>query len=134
MKYHYYTVSKFIFRTLFTSVVLILTIDFAFGKLILIKFDKYFSTTNFYERLVRIDHPYYHHTLRPNVKYKKAQSFNDFFTLCTDNHGFKFECDKERGKEFDYAFMGDSFVEGVALKYSETFVGIFERKKKYFCS
>jgi len=120
---------KFIFRTLFISIFLVLIIDFTFGKLILTKFDKYFSTTNFYERLVRVDHTYYHHTLRANVKYEKAQSFDGNFTLCTDNHGFKFKCDKKRGKEFDYGFMGDSFVEGVALEYDETFVGIFEKKK-----
>jgi hypothetical protein len=120
---------KFVFRTLFISLILILITDFVFGKLILTKLDKYLATTDFYERLIRIDHPYYHHTLKANVKYKKAKSFNSHFTLCTDNHGFKFECDKKRGKIFDYAFMGDSFVEGVALKYSETFVGIFEKKK-----
>ena len=101
---------KFIFRTFSISIVLVLVIDFTFGKLILNKFDKYFSKTNFYERLVRVDHPYYHHTLRPNVKYKKAKSFNGHFTLCTDNHGFKYKCEKKRGKEFDYAFMGDSLL------------------------
>ena len=119
---------KLIFRTTVITLVSILVIDFLFGKLILSKFDRYFSSTDFYERLIRIDHPYYHHALRPNVKYERAKSFDNYFILCTDNHGFKYDCDKKREKEFDYAFIGDSFVEGVALNYSETFVGIFEKK------
>lgn len=121
---------KFIFRTIIVTITLSLVIDFFFGKLILSKLDRYLATTDFYERLVRIDHSYYHHTLRPNVKYKRSKSFDGYFTLCTDNHGFKYSCDKERGKEFEYAFIGDSFVEGVALDYNKTFVGIFEKEKK----
>jgi hypothetical protein len=120
---------KLIFRTTIITITLSLFIDFFFGKLILNKLDKFLATTDFYERLVRIDHPYYHHTLRANVKYNKSRSFEGYFTLCTDNHGFKYNCDKKRGKEFEYAFIGDSFVEGVALNYNETFVGIFEKEK-----
>lgn len=107
-----------------------LLIDFFFGNLILKKLDSYFSKTDFYDRLIRIDHPYYHHTLRKNVIYKKAKSFENYYTLCTDNHGFKYKCGKLREKRFDYAFLGDSFVEGVSLNYENTFVGIFEKEKK----
>ena len=32
-------------------------------------------------------------------------------------------------KNFEIAFLGDSFVEGVSLNYENTFVGIFEDKK-----
>ena len=46
---------------------LTLIIDFFFGKLILKSLDPYLSKTNFYERLIRIDHKFYHHTLRENV-------------------------------------------------------------------
>jgi len=120
---------KFFFRSTFTTLILILIIDFFLGSLILTKLDKYLATTNFYERLVRINHSYYHHTLRPDVKYERARSFDGYFTLCTDNNGFKYNCDQKRGKEFDYAFLGDSFVEGVALNYNDTFVGIFEKEK-----
>ncbi len=119
-----------------TSIIIIstfllsLTVDFFFGNLILKKLDPYFSNTEFYDRLIRVDHPYYHHTLRENVIYKKAKSFEDYYTLCTDNHGFKYKCGKIREKKFDYAFLGDSFVEGVSLNYEDTFVGIFENEKK----
>ncbi len=108
---------------------LTLIIDFFFGKLILKSLDPYLSKTNFYERLIRIDHKFYHHTLRENVKYDKAPSFEKYYTLCTDNHGFKYKCGVERKKEFEIAFLGDSFVEGVSLNYEQTFVGIFEAKK-----
>ena len=107
-----------------------LVIDFFFGKLILKKLDTYLSKTDFYERLIRIDHKFYHHTLRANVKYDKTPSFDNYHTLCTDNHGFKYKCGIERDKEFEIAFLGDSFVEGVSLNYEDTFVGIFENKKE----
>jgi hypothetical protein len=106
-----------------------LVIDFFFGKLILNKFDSFFAKTNFYERLIRIDHKFYHHDLRKNVTYHKAPSFNEYYTLCTDNHGFKYKCGATRNKNFDIAFLGDSFVEGVSLNYEKTFVGIFEKNK-----
>ena len=108
---------------------LTLFIDFFFGKLILVKLDPYLSKTDFYGRLIRIDHKFYHHTFKTNVKYEKASSFKNYYTLCTDNHGFKYKCDKKREKNFDLAFIGDSFVEGVALNYEKTFVGIFEKEK-----
>ena len=102
---------------------------FFFCKLILTKLDPYLSKTGFYERLIRIDHKFYHHTLKKNVNYKKTPSFYGSYTLCTDNFGFKYRCNQIRDKEFDIAFMGDSFVE-VALDYEETFVGLYEKDKK----
>tara|TARA_B100001063_G_C16692964_1_gene518117 strand:+ start:122 stop:1243 length:1122 start_codon:yes stop_codon:yes gene_type:complete len=107
-----------------------LFIDFFFGKLILNKLDPYLSKTNFYGRLIRIDHKFYHHTFKANVKYYKATSFfNKYYTLCTDNHGFKYKCGVKRNKNFDIGFIGDSFTEGVALDYENTFVGLFEKNK-----
>ena len=125
-----------IFRLLRSTLIILLTtfsitlfIDFFFGKLILNKLDPYLSKTDFYQRLIRIDHKFYHHTLKENVKYYKAKSFNKYHTLCTDNHGFKYKCETKRSKKFDVGFLGDSFVEGVALDYEKTFVGLFEKNK-----
>ena len=109
--------------------ILTLIIDYLFGNLILRNLDNYLSKTEFYGRLIRIDHDYYHHTLKPNSKYEKEKGFGKYYTFCTDNNGFKYYCNKTRGKDFDYAFIGDSFTEGVALNYEDTFVGIFENKK-----
>ena len=122
------TIKLFII-VIFITFSLSLLIDFFFGKLILKSLDPYLSKTNFYERLIRIDHKFYHHTLRENIKYDKTPSFDNFYTLCTDNHGFKYKCGFKRDKNFEIAFLGDSFVEGVSLNYENTFVGIFEDKK-----
>ena len=122
------TIKLFII-VIFITFSLSLLIDFFLGKLILKSLDPYLSKTNFYERLIRIDHKFYHHTLRENIKYDKTPSFDNFYTLCTDNHGFKYKCGFKRDKNFEIAFLGDSFVEGVSLNYENTFVGIFEDKK-----
>ena len=106
--FFYYTkLSLIIF---FTTFLLILFIDFFFGSAILRQLDPYLSKTQFYERLIRIDHPVYHHGFRENVTYNKSKSFNGIFSLCTDNHGFKYHCNKLRGKKFDFAFIGDYYV------------------------
>ena len=126
--FFYYTkLSLIIF---FTTFLLILFIDFFLGSAILRHLDPYLSKTQFYERLIRIDHPVYHHGFRENVIYNKSKSFDGTFSLCTDNHGFKYHCNKSRGKKFDFAFIGDSFVEGVGLPYEDTFVGIYEKNSK----
>ena len=122
------TIKLFII-VIFITFSLSLLIDFFLGKLILKSLDPYLSKTNFYERLIRIDHKFYHHTLKENIEYKKAAGFEGYHILCTDNHGFKYRCKSNRGKKFKIAFLGDSFVEGVALNYEDTFVGIFENEK-----
>ena len=124
-----YNFIKSILIILFITFSITLVIDFFFGKLILNKLDPYLSKTDFYERLIRVDHKIYHHTLKENIKYYKAPSFNKYYTLCTDNHGFKYKCGAKRNKNFDIAFLGDSFVEGVSLNYEKTFVGMFEKEK-----
>ena len=115
-----------IFITFLTSVV----IDFFLGKKILEITDSFWKKTEFYGRIKRIDHPIYHHGLKPNVKMEKAKGFLGYYNFCTDNHGFRYKCDSQRGKKFDYGFMGDSFTEGASVTYENSFVGIFEDKTK----
>jgi len=108
-----------------------LIIDFFFGKKILELTDKFWVKTEFYGKIKRIDHEVYHHGLKPNVKMKNVKGFEDYYTFCTDNHGFRYKCDtKKRGKHFDYVFMGDSFTEGSSVSYEDSFVGIFEKISK----
>ena len=109
--------------------ILSLIIDFFFGKLILRGLDSYLVKTEFYGRLMRIDHPVFHHSFLPNVKYLNSRGFEGKYIFCTDNHGFRSECQKKRGKEFDFGFMGDSFVEGTSVDYEDTFVGMFAKEK-----
>ena len=105
-----------------------LIVDFFFGKKILQLSDKFWIKTEFYGKIKRIDHDVYHHGLKANVKMENVKGFEGYYTFCTDNHGFRYKCDtKSRGKDFDYAFMGDSFTEGSSVSYNDSFVGIFDK-------
>ena len=111
-----------------------LFIDFFFGKKILSLTDKFWRSTNFYDRLLRVDHDIYHHTLRPNITYNLAQGFDGYFKLCTDNNGFRYKCNPiARGKDFDYAFIGDSFTEGVSLNYEPEICNRHAKRKQAAC-
>tara|TARA_B100001121_G_scaffold307355_1_gene328672 strand:+ start:246 stop:1364 length:1119 start_codon:yes stop_codon:yes gene_type:complete len=107
-----------------------LIIDYFFGKKILEITDNFWRNTEFYGKIKRIEHPVYHHGLKPNVKMEKAKGFYGYYNFCTDNHGFRYKCDVQRDKNFDYAFMGDSFTEGSSVTYENSFVGIFEELSK----
>ena len=94
------------------------------------KFDSFFAKSEFYEKLIRINHPVFHHTLREDINYKKYKSFEDLIVFCTDNHGFRSKCNAKTGKNFDLAFIGDSFVEAASLNYEDTFVGMLNNYSK----
>ena len=118
-------------KILLITFVFSLVIDFFLGSKILKYFDAYFAKSQFYERLIRMDHPIYHHTLRENVKYTNNVSFVDTYVLCTNNHGFKSKCDQVDNKNYEFAFIGDSFTEGTPIEYEDSFVGIFTEKTGY---
>ena len=120
-----------IFKILFITFIFSLVIDYFFGSKILKSFDPLFAKSQFYERLIRIDHPIYHHTLRENVQYSYNVSFIETYELCTNNHGFKSECNKVDDKNYEFAFIGDSFTEGTPIEYQDSFVGIFAKETKY---
>ena len=115
------------FLIILITFIFTLIVDFFFGKKILQLTDKFWIKTEFYGKIKRIDHDVYHHGLKANVKMRNVKGFDGYYTFCTDNHGFRYKCDSEsRGKNFDYAFMGDSFTEGSSVSYGDSFVGIFE--------
>jgi len=76
-----------------------------------------------------IAHPVYHHDLKKNL---------DIFAywgplkyrLCTNQFGFKVSCNnaKETRKDFDVAFIGDSFTEAIGMTYEDSFVGLYAQK------
>jgi hypothetical protein len=81
------------------------------------------------EKAYRVKHDVYHHTLKPN--------FNGYgvwgrksHKICTDEHGFKISCYQKEpsGTQFDIAFIGDSFTEGVGMDYEDSFVGMFANR------
>lgn len=76
----------------------------------------------------------YHHDLLPN--FNGPASYGPIiYKICTDGSGFRTNCDtvvqnKEIKKNFDIAFIGDSFTEGIGLPYEDTFVGFFAQNNK----
>lgn len=103
------------------TILLFLLIDFSFGHrlMAIAKPAEPFRTW----------HPVYHHTLRPNYD-GLGHWGNQAYRVCTNAEGFKADCDnKQNGiKEFDIAFLGDSFTEGLGLPYEETFVGMVAKE------
>ena len=78
----------------------------------------------------RVRHPVYHHTLKPN--YDGLGRWGTWsYRICTNGEGFKTSCAQKNSpkKEFDVAFLGDSFTEGIGLPYEQTFVGMVAAKK-----
>lgn len=122
------------FKIVFFTFVFILIIDFFFGNLILKITDNIWKKTNFYERLFRIDHPVYHHTLKENITHNKALGIAGYYTLCTNENGFRISCkpnaNTKTNYNYDYVFIGDSFTEGVSLDYEDSFVGIIDKELK----
>ena len=100
-----------------------LILDFFFGK--------NFKNFLFLDNKSVISHSVYHHDLDKNVS--KFQTYKNVFKyrLCTNEYGFKSTCDvkNKQSKFINYAFIGDSFTEGVGLNYEDTFVGKFAKKK-----
>lgn len=81
-------------------------------------------------RAHRIKSYFYHHDLRPNSSFRDHWGYEKNL-IFTNNLGFKDH--KNRNiifKEKNILFIGDSFTEGVGLKYNETFVGIIDKKLK----
>lgn len=72
-----------------------------------------------------INHNIYDHDLKKNFKESLEWVPGKNYMFCTDQNSFRNFCDKTnfKIKEFDIAFIGDSFTEGVGLEYKNTFVG-----------
>lgn len=107
----------------FISLGLLLLVDYFLGYTIL--HNAPISTRNNAERGLGIKHPIYHHTLAAN--YNGLTSFDQQteYRFCTNDGGFKSDCNNIiNGKDYDIAFIGDSFTEGIGLPYEKTFVGL----------
>jgi hypothetical protein len=108
------------------SIILLLLIDFFAGASIL-KLAP-LSSSNDTEKALRVKHPIYHHTLAPNYR-GFSHWGGDRYRVCTNNDGLKSHCNHIiNDKEYDIAFLGDSFTEGIGLPYEKTFVGLIAEK------
>lgn len=77
----------------------------------------------FNKRAHKILSYYYHHDLRPNSSFYDNWG-NNKYLIHTNDYGFK---DKKKQnlelKDKNILFIGDSLVEGVGVKFEDTFVG-----------
>ena len=84
------------------------------------------------EKEYRIKNPFFHHTLKANIK-TKSHWGNIKYNTCTNKEGFRIDCDKKKKKEDSHQiiFIGDSFTEGLGLDYHKTFVGLYDDFSNY---
>ena len=67
-------------------------------------------------------------TFQENLEVKNAQWGNIYYTFCTNDLSLKSECNKQITKNnYKFAFIGDSFTEGIGVNYENTFVGLFDQ-------
>ena len=114
-----------VLKIISTTFIIILVIDFFIGHKILATIDPYLKETEFYEKRSNIWHKKFHHTFKENINVKST-GVDEINRFCTNEHGFKSNCNFKEKNFFEFGFMGDSFTEGIALNHENTFVGIFE--------
>ncbi|NHZ86180.1 MAG: hypothetical protein GWP19_09890 [Planctomycetia bacterium] len=75
-----------------------------------------------------IPHPNYHHDFIKNGNSSESGRLGDY-DLYTNSLGFKDKSNRRIPRDTDkrrIVFIGDSFTEGILLKYQDTFVGIID--------
>lgn len=104
----------------FITLVLFFISDLSLG-LLLLKRDK-----------LRIDHPYYHHDLRPMMT-ENAKWGDLKYIIRTNSLGFKDSATREVDLDPDknrILIIGDSFTEGLGYDYEQTFCGLLQEMLK----
>ena len=113
---------------IFISFFLFLIIDYYFGKIFVDKYLQSIKDDPIYHKKQRVRHDFFHHTLAPNIDYKKTGWGPKIYRLCTDEWGLKYKCNTKSKNTYKLAIIGDSFVEGIGIPYEQTFVGIINSK------
>jgi len=122
--------NKFSIIKIFTiTFLLFILIDFLAGKYIYNKFvrsDFIDVDISFGER----DNIYDHKFKKNNNSIAGWGKFR--YNICTDSNGFRNSCKNQFSslKEFDIAFIGDSFTEPVGINFENSFVGIISSHMK----
>ena len=133
---------KNFFYSLSVAFLIFFVIDFIFGnKILKVLYDKEIILSEEKkineikrkreeEKKYRIKNEIYHHTLKPNIKTKSIWG-NKEYNTCTDENGFRQNCEVKNTREKNLILIGDSFVEGIGLEYEETFAGMLSKKLNY---
>lgn len=116
----------FYFILIFFPLILLLSIDFIVTKIF---FPNNTNAITEKKNEHRISHHIFHHHLKPFVDIVEDHGKYGKHRLITNSLGFK---DKEKRKikpiinEKRIVIIGDSFTEGVLLKYEDTFAGMID--------
>ncbi len=104
-------------KIFFISFFLVLITDFFLGAYLLKLTPKKIEYT--------VSHKIFDHNLKKSFKSNLEWSPGKTYQFCTDKNSFRTFCNNINSdlKNFDIAFIGDSFTEGVGLNYRDTFVG-----------
>ena len=113
-----------------SSITLLLLVDFFIGGFFLPCHEREQLEVSRCKDSLRVSHPVYHHDLEKNVQVSEKWG-NRNYSVCTDENGFKISCNSKNksSKNYDIAFIGDSYTEGIGLTYEETFVGQIEQSR-----
>ena len=104
-------------KILLITALLFFIIDFIFGEKILKKFGVIYL-----EEIIRVPNDNYQYSFQSNISSDHALWGDTYYRLCTDSRGFKFNCLDEEKKNYQIAFIGDSFTEGIGLPFNKTFI------------
>jgi len=103
---------------------IILIVDYLFGK----KLVNYFFKEQIFPEYSNDSK--LHHKLLPNFK-GKVQWKNKSHSFCTNFIGSKIICGEDTTlKNYDYALIGDSFIEGIGLSAKENISGYLSKSHK----
>lgn len=76
-------------------------------------------------------HPVYHHSLKPNNSFDGARWGNLIYPVRTNSLGFRDREVREvplQGDQYRLVLIGDSFTEGLALPWEDTFAGMLAER------
>jgi len=119
------------FYIILISIFLFLIIDFFFGRILINKYSSIIKENLFYQKKYRVSHPVFHHTFAPSIGNTITQWGEKLHhSICTNEYGFISKCNEQKKDFYEIVFIGDSFTEGVGLKYEDTFAGLIQNKLK----
>jgi len=123
------SLTKTTLRIFLITSILFLSVDYTLTAFNL--FPKRPDVSIFEGKKLRIGHEIFHHGFSPKHYGTQVWS-NKLYEVCTDQHSFKISCSNfsnETEKNFDIAFIGDSFTEAIGMEYEDSFVGMFAADK-----
>lgn len=102
-------------------VFLIIFFDFIYSNL-----NKFLYSFNFEKIDSKI-----HGNFKENIKDYYFRPIHGKTLFCTDNNGFRKNCNKPNQKNFDFLLIGNIFTEGVDLNFEDTYAGIIEDSNEH---